>query len=319
MPAMSDRPRRILTAYWLAPILVGLGYAAARTVAAGLAWPGLYAQSPFALAFFSGLLIAFAWRPVLLRVPWSRSVALALVAAVLLGTGPLGDWALARLVAAFHLAPFPYVLPRSVVPELAGLAAAAALLVLLFRPEADHVNWPSLRARLAMRTGAAWLGRFSLLGAWAVALWLLIGWGDGLLAGPGGRSFAPMVHLNPWAQLTGREIGMGQFMGNGAGLPGAGSEFLRGAALLALYWVRALALYLPLLPIALVVRASRLQITLIFTVLLFIVGDFAPLMMDQPYPSTPWLLSRTALGAVRAVLLAGAATLLIGQIKGKEG
>jgi hypothetical protein len=151
MPAMSDRPRRILTAYWLAPILVGLGYAAARTVAAGLAWPGLYAQSPFALAFFSGLLIAFAWRPVLLRVPWSRSVALALVAAVLLGTGPLGDWALARLVAAFHLAPFPYVLPRSVVPELAGLAAAAALLVLLFRitstGRACAPGWPCAPGR----------------------------------------------------------------------------------------------------------------------------------------------------------------------------
>ena len=88
------------------------------------------------------------------------------------------------------------------------------------------------------------------------------------------------------------------------------------AALLVLHALRALALFLPLMPIALAVRGSWLQIAAVFSLLLFIVGDFAPLIMDQPYPSTRWLLARTALGAVEALLLGAAAARLIGRIRG---
>ena len=310
---MSESSSRSLAGYWLAPVLIGLGYALARNVVAGRAWTGLYAQSPFALAFFSGLLIAFALRPVILRVPWSRGVAMGVAAGVLLGMGTVPDWCLARLAAALGAAPFPHLLPPTILPELVALPVAAVLMGLLFRPPETRITPADLRARLGIRSPAAWLWRFTALAAGAVLLWLLIGWADGLTAGSRGIASQPLAPLNPWAQLTGQGMQVGDPTSNGAGQP-IGAGWVRGAGLLLLYWLRALAMLLPLLPIALVVRARWVQITLVFSLLLFIVGDFAPLMMEQPYPSTPWLLARTGLGALQAVLLGGAAAFLIGQL-----
>ena len=79
----------------------------------------------------------------------------------------------------------------------------------------------------------------------------------------------------------------------------------------AFYWLRGTLLFLPLVPIALVVRAKSAQMALVYSLLLFILGEFVPLMQDQPYFSTDWLILRTALGALRAAILGTAAALLI--------
>lgn len=322
MTEPSPRQGRLFSGTLIAPLLIGLAYAAGRTLPDGWFPEDLYLGSPLTLAFFSGLLIAFACRPVLLRVPWSRGTAIFVGAAILLGAGPAADWTLARLISAFGVGPFPYILPPGAWPDLLSALAAAVVMGLIFRPRGGSIDLADLRARLNIRTAAGWLWRLALLGALAVLMWLAIGWADTLQVGLGhaGRkpAFTPLVAPNLWLQVTGQGFEAGSFSGNGAGPQSLGLLLGKGAALLALYWLRALALVAPLVPIALVLRGRWRQVALVFVLLLFIVGDFAPLILDQPYPSTRWLLTRTAVGLLRAVLLGSAAAWLIGQLKGKE-
>ena len=90
------------------------------------------------------------------------------------------------------------------------------------------------------------------------------------------------------------------------------------AVLLAFEWLRGLALFLPLLPVALALRARWFQHTTVFALLFFIVGDFAPLLSEQPFTSLPGLLAVNGLAAARALLLGGAGALLIGELRGKK-
>lgn len=319
MEAPRSRQGGMFTGTVFAPILVGAAYALARNLPGGWLFEDLYLQSPLALSFFSGLIISFACRPVLQRMPWTRGTAMGLGLAVLLGAGPVADWCLARLIALVGIGPFPYILPRSILPDLLAAVAAAAMMALLFRPQGGEIGLASLRARVRVRPPAYWLLRLSLLSSVAVALWLITGWLDWLAAAPGPRAFTPLVSPNLWTQITGRGFEAGGFAAGGIGEDGAAALVAKGAALLALHGLRALALFLPLVPIALVLRGSWVQITIVFVLLLFIVGDFAPLIMDQPYPSTRWLLGRTALGAVRALVLAGVAARLIGRPSPRPG
>lgn len=304
---------RPLGGFLFAPLLVGLAYALGRHIAGDWYWPEIHAQSPFVLAFFSGLLITFAFRPVLLRVPWSRPAAMAMGLGILLGAGPAADWCLQWLIAQGAGTRMPYMLAPTLWAELLGALAAAAAMGRLLRPPGGSVGFAELAGRLAIRTRRQWAARLGLLALAGVAVWLLFGWLDVLFADPARPLFVPLVSPNPWLQALGQGLEAGR--GNGAG-PGA-HAFAWGAAarVLGLYGLRALALCLALVPIALVVRGRWVQVTLVFSLLLFIVGDFAPLMLDQPYPSTVWLLTRTALGALRAALLGGLAAALIGRVR----
>lgn len=308
-------PRRILSGAFLAPILVGAAYALVRGIPGGGLGGEIYLQSPLSLSFFSGLIMAFACRPVLLRISWSRTVALCLALSILLGLGPVAGWSLARLIDLLGLATFPYIFPNSVLPDVLGALAAAMVMAVLFRPRGGEVDLASLRARLTRHRPAAWAGRLAALGALAVAMWLAAGWIEALWAGTHPPNFTPVITPNLWVQVTSGGFEPGASQAGGSAEPGAMAALARGAALLALYWLRALALFLPLLPIALVLRGSWLQITVVFVLLLFIVGDFAPLIMDQPFPSTRWLLLRVASGILQALLLGGAAARLLGQIR----
>jgi hypothetical protein len=308
----SIGPRGILTGTVLAPLMAGAAYAAAHNLPGEWLGSGAYLQSPLTLSFFSGLIIAFACRPVLLRIPWSRGVALILVLAILLGGGPAAGWCLAWLIDLLGLAPFPYILPRSILPNVLGALAIGGVMVVMFRPGGGDVDLASLRARLKQRTAGSWAMRLAAMAGLAVVLWLVAGWIEALWAGTHPRNFTPVITPNLWIQVT-----SGGFEPGGATMAtveaGGVAAIARGVSLLGLYALRALTLFLPLVPISLVLRGKWLQITAVFVLLLFIVGDFAPLIMDQPYPSTRWLLLRTATGAIQALLLGGAAARLIGQ------
>ena len=97
-------PRRIISGAFLAPILVGAAYALVRGLPGGRLGEEIYLQSPLTLSFFSGLIMAYACRPVLLRIPWSRPVAICLALSILLGLGPVAGWCLARLIELLDLA-----------------------------------------------------------------------------------------------------------------------------------------------------------------------------------------------------------------------
>lgn len=316
----STSPTGILTGTVLAPLLAGGAYAAAHSLPGEWLGGGAYLQSPLTLSFFSGLLITFACRPVLLRIPWSRGAALCLVLAILLGAGPAAGWSLAWLIDLLGLAPFPYILPRSILPNVLGALAAGGVMVVMFRAGGGNVDLASLRARLKQRSAGSWAMRLAAMAGLAVALWLVAGWMEALWAGTHPPNFTPVIAPNLWIQVTsgGFEPGGATAAAEATGATGdagAVAAIARGAALLGMYALRALALLLPLVPISLVLRGKWLEITMVYVLLLFIVGDFAPLIMDQPYPSTRWLLLRTATGAIQALLLGGAAARLIGQTR----
>ncbi|MEE8395842.1 MAG: hypothetical protein V3S29_07285 [bacterium] len=306
--------RKSFTGSLGAPALVGVAYALARTIPPGAAsgGPTLSLQGPFLLAVLSGALIALGCRPVLSRVPWSRGAAVGLGLALLLGVGPAADWALARGVGWAGLAVAQYDPPGWAATEILGAVAAAGLMGLLFRYRGGAIGAASIWARLGLRSRWRWCGRVALLAGGAVALWLVLGWADSMLvAGAGGRA-APLVNANPWLRLAAALTPYPGAGSNGALPPAAGAGWGLATALLGLTWLRALAMILPLALLALAIRGAWWQLTFVFGVLLFVVGDFAPLMLDQPYTSTQWLLQRTALGLARAAALGGAAAWALG-------
>jgi hypothetical protein len=54
-------------------------------------------------------------------------------------------------------------------------------------------------------------------------------------------------------------------------------------------------------------------LALVFGILPFVIGEFAPLMENQPFPSQSWLTARVVLSALGSALTGSAAAWLIGQ------
>ena len=78
-----------------------------------------------------------------------------------------------------------------------------------------------------------------------------------------------------------------------------------------LLWLREFVRVAPLLPVALTLRGRWVQLTVVHGLLLFVISDFAPLMVDQPYPSASWLLARTGLGLARSFFIGGVMAALL--------
>jgi hypothetical protein len=150
--------------------------------------------------------------------------------------------------------------------------------------------------------------RLAAVAVLAVAFSLAAGWADARLETRTTLLYIPLMEPNPWLQLAGIWL-------RGHAPAGAGGALL----LLGILWLRGLALLAPLLPIALAVRGSRRQLTLVFTILLFVLAEFAPLMVDQPYPSLQWLAARTGLGLLRALVLGLAMAVAFGLVRSRGG
>jgi len=287
----------------LPPIAAGLAYAAAKSLGRGEGWGGLYWQSPFMFSALAGLLMAVALRPVLERVPWSRGMAFAVALGLFLLLGPVAAWSEARLAAALGLMGFPYALARDALPELLAAWVAAGLLAWLYRPRGGEITFADMAPRVRRR-GKGLLARIAALGLAAAAVAVALGLLDGLIT----RSLPgqPIFPAQPWlrASLSWAEPSPGD------GAPGALGLAATGA-LLAVSWLRGMALALALLPIALVLRGRRAQMALVFTILPFVIGDFAPLMESQPFPSQAWLMLRVGLSGLGAVAVGSAAAWLI--------
>lgn len=290
------------------PLLVGVVYGLVQSLVPDWRVDFLYAQSPFVFTSLSGVAIAFACRPVLLRIDWSRGVAMALGAALVGCVGPLGDWVVSSLVAAGGLGAFPLNLPASGLSLLAAALVAGALMGHLFRPSDGALDARELWTRWRFHPWTRRLARLALIAAGAVAVWLLVAAGDAHLEESATTFYVPLTEPNYWLRLQGLWM-------NHDGTAAGGMV----GALLGLLWLRAVLMLLPLVPIALAIRGSWAQLTLVFTVLLFVLSEFAPLMVDQPYPSLRWLVMRTALGLGRAFVVAALMTWLYGVVRRPGG
>ncbi len=281
------------------PLLIGLGYATAQAIGRGIGWEGLYWQSPFMFWFLSGLIMALALRPVMARIPWRRDTAFGVAAAMLLGMGPVADWGAARLLEIAGAEGVAALVPPNVVPQLLGFFMAAGLMGGLFRPRGGEIGWAGLRSRLMRHTPAGWTLRLGGLGLAALGVGIVSGaaavWSADALLVP------PLFDINPWVLMS---------QPNG--------EAAAPLRTLAIGWLRALVLVAPLLPVALVLRGTRLQVTLVFALLLFVIGDFAPMIEEQPFPSPLWLTARVVLDALKAALIGWCAAYAIGQIRNFE-
>jgi hypothetical protein len=296
--------RRFSSGTLFGPLLVGLAYGLAQALVPSFELNFFYAQSPFVFTALSGVAIGFACRPVLLRIEWSLGVAMVLGATLVALVGPLGDWLVSTLIVAAGLGAFPLNLPESGLSLLAGALAAGALMGRMYRPRGGALDAHELWARWRFHPWSRRLARLALIAAAAVLLWIVLAMLDASQEESATGLYVPLVEPNYWLRMQGLAMGTGR-------LAGAGSI----ALLLALLWLRAVIMILPLLPIAMAVRGSWLQLTVVFTVLLFVLGEFAPLMVDQPYPSLRWLLLRTALGLGRALLLGALTARLYGVIR----
>ncbi|MDH5753497.1 MAG: hypothetical protein OEZ59_13895 [Deltaproteobacteria bacterium] len=286
------------------PLLVALGYGLAFHLPQGASGLGLYWQSPLMFSILAGLVMALTCRPVLSRIPWSRGSALLVGALLLLGAGLPADWLAAWLLEAGRLASFPLNMRKDPSGALLGALVAAALMAWVYRPARGPVTLDDLWRRIRSGAMASRLARLAALGALAVVVQLLVAWADARWEEGGESIYIRLVHPNPWLRLEG-------ILERG-GDPGADPGGFSGALLFcAVLWLRGMLAVLPLLPVSLALKGRWSQLALVYASLLFVLGEFAPLMMDQPYPSGGWLIARTGLGLFRSAVLGGAMAALI--------
>jgi hypothetical protein len=280
----------ILLRQQVGPLVVAIGFAVGRTLGDAEAWFPLSWPSPLTLSLLAGLLLAFALRPVMTRLPWSRPTGALLGLALLVCLGPAADWPLHWLLDALGLQTLPPGSAHAAGFELAGALVAAMLIGLVYAQPIGGITPANLWARLGVRGRGYWLGRLAVLAALAVLVRLLVGWLDAAWWMGADTARAPLLAPNGWALLHMAWAG------------GSGPV----ALLLGGLWLRALVTFLPLLAIPLVLRAKVSQYLMVFAILLFVLGEFAPLMLDQPYFSGTWLGLRVAMGLLVSIVLGGA-------------
>lgn len=292
---------------FLAPLVIGLASALGQLALESPQLDFFYWQGPLMFSVLAGIAIALACRPALAKIPWSRSVAVALGLGLVVAIGPPGDWIAAWVLKAAGVSGFPMSLPTSPAGLAAGAVIMGVLMGLMFRPQGGEIDWRGLGGRFRFHGWRKNLGKLALLGAGVVALWLAVAWVDARLEEAATGKFLSLlepIEPNYWYRLQ----GVWQRQGATSGALGA-------AILLIVIWLRAVLLTAPLLPIALAIRGSRMQLTLVFAILLFVLGEFAPLLRDPAFSSLNWLMMRIALGLGRSVLVALAVVALFGVIR----
>ncbi len=298
----QKKPRREWNA--LGVLVIGASYGLAQYLPQDLSFGFLYLQSPFFFTSLGGIAIAFACRPVLSRIQWTQATTLGLALSMLAGIGPLGEWAASWTMAQMRLAAFPLHLPESATPLLLSAVVASVFMAFFFQKPGGGIGARELWARVRLHPLPARAGRLALLATGALLLRLLAAWGDALLESGTAAFYFPLVEPNPWLRLEG--------LWQAGGDPGIGGNLGSALAYLALLWLRHLVAVAPLIPFALTIRGSWLQLTLVFGILLFVLGEFAPLMVNQPFPSLGWLVARTALGLAHAFAIAALTARLFG-------
>lgn len=302
-------PSPALTLF-LAPPLIGLVSALVQLTLEDPQQEIFYWFGPLMSFTLAGMAVALACRPVLSKLPWRQYLAMGLGLGLVAGIGPPGDWMAAWALNAAGVSGFPLSLPTSGLGIMAGALMMGVMMGLMFRPRGGgDIGWPGLMSRFRFHGWRTNLGKMALLSAGVVVLGLAVAWVDALLEESTTGFYVSILEpLEPnyWYRLQ----GVWQRQSGTSGVGGA-------AILLTVIWLRAVLLTAPLLPIALAIRGSRLQLTLVFTILLFVLGEFAPLLRDPVFSSLNWLLLRIALGLGRSVLVAFAVVSLFGVIRGK--
>ena len=292
---------------FLAPLAIGLFSALGQMAMERPQLDFFNWQGPLMFATLAGIAIALACRPALAKIPWTRSVAIALGLGLVVGIGAPGDWIAAWVLKAAGVSGFPMRLPISPIGITAGAVIMGVAMGLMFRPRGGEIHWRGVWDRFLFHGWGNRLGKLALLGLGVVALWLAVAWVDARFEEAATRLYLPLLEPfepNYWLRLQ----GVWQRQGPPSGAVGAGM-------LLAVIWLRAVLMTAPLLPIALAIRGSRMQLTLVFTIILFVVGEFAPLLRAPVFSSLDWLMLRIALGLGRSALVAFAVVMLFGVIR----
>ena len=292
---------------FLAPLVIGLAPALGQLAVQRPQLDFFYWQGPLVFTTLAGVAVALACRPALAKIPWTRSVAIALGLGLVVGIGTPGDWIAAWVLKATGVSGFPMSLPRSAVGLATGAVIMGLLMGLMFRPYGGEIDWRGIWSRFHFHGWGNRLGKLALLALGVVALWLAVAWVDAWLEEAATQLYVPLLEpFDPNYLL--RLQGVWERQGAPSGAVGA-------AMLLAVVWLRAVLMVAPLIPIALAIRGSRMQLTLVFTMILFVLGEFAPLLSDPVFSSLNWLMMRIALGLGRSALVAFGVVMLFGVIR----
>ena len=276
-------------------LVTGLLYGVAMYLIRGSLGDYIYLRSPLMFAVLGGVLTALVLRPVLVHLPFSHGARLALALAMLVGVGATGEWLLAWLLEAANLGVFPLHLPPTPLPFLGAALVAGAAMAWFYRGRERRIDLANLRVRWQRRPTARRAPLALAMALGLVGLWLLVAYVDGRLEETSAELYIPRVEQNTWLMLEGIWLR--------AESPGG---LLGGLLLVGVLLLRALLLITPLLPVLLCLRGRWSQLTLVLAMIVFVINDFAPLMLQQPYPSYFWLFSRTLLGAGQALVIGGA-------------
>ena len=199
------------------------------------------------------------------------------------------------LLEGFRLASFPLNLPLSPASLISGVIAGTLLMAWLFATPNGRIDLRELWTRLVYPPLGKRVGAWLLLGGVYVLVRLLAGWVDTQLQVRFDTLQLGLIHPNPWLRMEG-VLGRTSLPAGGPGV----------VLFVLVLWFRGLLLVAPLIPISRALRGHFGQLMMVHTLLIFTLAEFAPLMVDQPYPSGGWLVARTIVGLARAAIMGAA-------------
>lgn len=242
-------PRSHFNSY-IGPLSIGAGYAVSKVLMLRWLAPERAAQVDFKLYVLAGFFLGIVIRPIAQRIYWYRSTRFVILTLMLLLMGPLGSFPEYWM----ENQPIDGEFWQRMLPETASVCMVTLLASLILIPTQFQVTLTDIFKRLFYQISWDWGMRVFLGAAAYVGLFLCFR--------------VALSSVETWDAPWGNVVLFLQ------------SEGTSGFEKLAYLWGRGLMLVLAILPIHNILRGKPYEMALIFGSLLFVVGDFAPLVAN---------------------------------------
>lgn len=235
---------------YVGPIAIGAGYAVSKALMIRWLQPELVTQIDFPLYALAGFFLGIVIRPIVQRIYWYRQTSFTILTVMLLLMGPAGAFPEYLM----WDQPLDWEFGKSVLPEMVPVIISILLASLILVPAQFQLTFTDIVNRFVYQISWDW-GIRVFVGAWVYA----------------GLFLCFRVALStvetweaPWNNVI--------VFFNSTEIPWSGKLFY--------LWSRGAILVLAILPIHNIIRGKPHEMALIFGSLLFVVGDFAPLVAN---------------------------------------
>ena len=247
MPNPKKTTRSPFNSY-IAPLAMGAGYAVSKVLMVRWLEPERVAQVDFKLYVLAGFFLGIVLRPIVQRIYWYRRTSFVVLTLMLLLMGPAGAFPESFM----GNQPIDGEFWQRILPEVASVLMVTLLASLILVPAQFQLTLADIFKRLLYQISWDWGARVVLGAAVYVGLFLCFR--------------VALISVGTWEAPWHNVLVF---------FKSAETSWLEKVGYL---WGRGVMLVLALLPIHNILRGKPYEMALIFGAVLFVVGDFAPLV-----------------------------------------